>query len=142
MKGQPPEATTHDAGSSRPLLARLGVKSGMRVAIVGFEDPGFAAALQREGTRVEGQPRPGLDLLFYFAPEPSSLFALRELQPLIHDAGAIWVLRVKGPDLKIRDTDVIEAARRFGLVDNKIASFSDRLAAMRLVVPLANRGTR
>lgn len=114
----------------------------MRVSLVGFEDSDFTAALLREGARIESQPRPGLDLLFYLAPDPSSLFALRELRPLIHDAGAIWVLRVKGPELKIREIDVIEAARRFGLVDNKIASFSDRIAAMRLVVPLANRGAR
>jgi hypothetical protein len=38
--------------------------------------------------------------------------------------------------------DVIEAGKAFGLVDNKIASFSEVLAAMRLVVPLARRGLR
>ena len=66
---------------------------------------------------------------------------LRELRPLIHDAGAIWVLRVKGSQLTVREVDIIEAAREFGLVDNKIASFSDAYAAMRLVVPLARRGS-
>lgn len=111
----------------------------MRVALLAFGEAAFEAALEERGAVLESPPQPGLDLIFYFAAQPSDLWVLRDLRPLIHDAGAIWVLRVKGGGLKIREVDIIEAARRTGLVDNKIASFSDTLAAMRLVVPLANR---
>jgi len=41
----------------------------------------------------------------------------------------------------VREEDIIDAGRAFDLVDNKIASFSDTLAAMRLVVPLNQRRT-
>ncbi len=57
----------------------------------------------------------------------------------LRPAGAIWVLRRKGAARQVREADVIAAGGRFGLVDNKIASFSDSLAAMRLVIPLALR---
>lgn len=128
-----------DTGSQRPLLDRLGVKPGMRVALVGVEDAGFRTRLAERGAIVEDVPSPGLDLVFYRVSRPADLMLIRELRPMIRDAGAIWVLRTKGPALTVREVDVIEAGRAFDLVDNKIASFSDTLAAMRLVVPLNQR---
>jgi hypothetical protein len=114
----------------------------MRVGLIGFRDVGFEAELASRGARLELEPRSGLDLLFYFAPDGTSLLALGELAQLIQDAGAIWVVRVKGPGLKVREVDIIEAGKAAGLIDNKIASFSDAYAAMRLVVPLKRRGKR
>jgi hypothetical protein len=142
VKRRLPESA-RDTGSGRPLLDKLGVKPGMRVGLLGFRDAAFEAELRERGAMVElDRPRPGLDLLFYMAGEPADLLALGELSSLIHDAGAIWVLRVKGAGLKIKDIDVIEAGKASGLVDNKIASFSELFAAMRLVVPLARRRSR
>jgi hypothetical protein len=127
-----------DTGSDRPLLDKLGVRGGMRVALIGAFEPWFTALLgEREAAIVA--PAPDLDLVFYRVDEPADLGRIAELRPLIHDAGAIWVVRVKGAGLKVRDTDVIDAGRAFDLIDNKIASFSDTLAAMRLVVPLDQR---
>jgi hypothetical protein len=114
----------------------------MRIGLIRFRDAGFEAELRDRDTQLELEPRGGLDMLFYFAPDGAALLSLWELAQLIHDAGAIWVLRVKGPGLKVREVDIIEAGKAAGLVDNKIASFSDTYAAMRLVVPLARRGKR
>jgi hypothetical protein len=124
--------------SDRPLLDKLGVKAGMRVAVVAFRDAAFEAGLAERGARVVDLS-PGLDLVFYRVDQPADLHRIAELRPLIHDAGAIWVLRVKGAARTVRDVDVIDAGRAFDLIDNKIASFSDTLAAMRLVVPLDQR---
>ncbi|HKF76286.1 MAG TPA: hypothetical protein VKF59_09100 [Candidatus Dormibacteraeota bacterium] len=135
-----------DTGSGRPLLDKLGVRPGMRVALAGLgpEDGGFRAELALRGAHVvELQDELcGLDLVFYRVDRPEDLRGIRGLRPLIHDAGAIWVLRVKGPGRTVEETDVIETARALDLVDNKIASFSDTLAAMRLVVPLDQRRVR
>jgi len=127
-----------DTGSDRPLLDKLGVKAGMRVALVGFGDAAFEADLAGRGASVVDLS-PGLDLVFYRVERPSDLHGIADLRPMIHDAGAIWVLRVKGAERTVHDTDVIDAGRAFDLIDNKIASFSDTLAAMRLVVPLNQR---
>jgi hypothetical protein len=130
--------TAPDTGSGRPLLDKLGVKAGMRVALVAFSDAAFEAEVTGRGAAIVDLS-PGLDLVFYRVERPADLHRIAELRPCIHDAGAIWVLRVKGAGLTVRDVDVIEAGRAFDLVDNKIASFSDTLAAMRLVVPLDQR---
>ncbi|HEY4024935.1 MAG TPA: hypothetical protein VGO86_00785 [Candidatus Dormibacteraeota bacterium] len=127
-----------DIGSGRPLLDKLGVRPGMRVALVSFEDPAFRAQLVERGASVV-EPAPELDLLFTRVDRPADLLRIGELRPLIRQTGAIWVLRVKGRELTVREVDVIEAGRAFDLVDNKIASFSATLAAMRLVVPLNQR---
>ena len=129
-----------DTGSGRPLLDKLGVKPGMRVALVGFEDESFRARLAERGALVQ-EPAPGLDLVFHWAGKPADLLGIGEIRPLLRDTGAIWVLREKGPARTVREEDIIDAGRAFDLVDNKIASFSDTVAAMRLVVPLNQRRT-
>jgi hypothetical protein len=48
-------------------------------------------------------------------------------------------VRPKGGRSEIRDTDVIAAGLAAGLVDNKIASFSETHGAMRLVFRLRDR---
>ncbi len=127
-----------DSGSGRPLLDKLGVKPGMRVALVAFEDAAFAAELAERGADMVDL-QPGLDMVFYRVAEAAELRRIHELRPMIHDRGAIWVLRSKGAERRVREEDIIEAGRAFDLVDNKIASFSDTFAAMRLVVPLNHR---
>jgi len=57
----------------------------------------------------------------------------------IEPNGAVWVVRPKGGRSELRDTDVIQAGLDAGLVDNKIASFSDTHGAMRLVYRLKDR---
>src|SRR5215510_12208967 len=132
--------TPPDQGSARPLIDKLGVKPGMRVALVAFDDAALRMAVAERGASVVA-PASGVDMVFYRVTEPAELGGIRELRHLIHDRGAIWVLRNKGPDRTVRDMDVIDAGRAFDLIDNKIASFSDTVAAMRLVVPL-NRRTK
>lgn len=128
-----------DTGSRRPLLDKLGVRPGMRVGLAGFHDQGFISALASRGAVVDPEPSAGNDLIFHLVLQPADLGSLARLRSLIPDAGAIWVLREKGAARVIREEDIITAARAAGLVDNKIASFSESLAAMRLVVPRALR---
>ena len=48
-------------------------------------------------------------------------------------------MRLKGGRGTLRDTDLIDAGLKAGLVDNKIASFSDTHGAMRFVFRLRDR---
>ena len=130
-----------EAGSTRPLLDKLGVKPGQTVSLTGLEDvDGFVSLLRERTDDISvGPPRMGSDLLFWPVREPADLERLRDLRPYIKDSGAIWVLRAKGTARAVTETDIINAARTVGLVDNKIASFSDTQSAMRLVVPVSLR---
>jgi len=64
---------------------------------------------------------------------------LKEAKTWIEPNGAIWVVRPKGGRGPLRDTDLIGAGLAAGLVDNKIASFSDTHGAMRFVFRLRDR---
>lgn len=127
----------------KPLLDKLGVKAGARIGVIGVEDPAFLDELRTRTADITfGDPRDQSDLIFIGVDDPAELLTLSELRRHLKPDGAIWVVRRKGADRRLREVDVIEAGKFAGLVDNKIASFSDTHGAMRLVIPLAQRPSR
>jgi hypothetical protein len=110
------------------------------VAVIDMKDPGFMSLLRQRTTDVViGKPGSRCDLIFVNAEKPSDLTRLSELKNLIEPNGAIWVVRLKGGRGVLRDTDLIDAGLAAGLVDNKIASFSETEGAMRFVYRLRDR---
>ena len=122
-----------------PLLDKLGIRPGMRVAIVGaLEDddevldeagPFRARLAERTSDITDGSPNPDTDIVLLAADATRELDALADLQSRIRPAGAIWVVSRKGKAATLRDVEVIAAAREHGLVDNKVVSFSARRTA-------------
>ena len=126
--------------SNRPRIDKLGVKPGLRVAVIGVDDELLLSELRgRTDEIVIGMPRSRRDVIFYAAESLNALNELETLRTRIVHAGAIWVVSRKGKDRSLNDTDVIAAAKRVGLVDNKVVSFSATHTALRLVIPLALR---
>jgi hypothetical protein len=111
----------------------------MRVSLLGVGEDWFRELLSERTDDVHDAPADGSDLVFWRVESAEDLERLRRLRRLIKENGAIWVLRTKGAGRTLTENDVIAAAARGGLVDNKIASFSDSLGAMRLVVRLRDR---
>lgn len=129
-----------DVMSTRPLLDKLGVRPGARVAVIGIVDPAFTSLLAERTQDVAiGEAAPGTDLVFLAADSPAELSQLLSLRDAIAPSGAIWVVSRKGRAASLRDVDVIEAARSTGLVDNKVVAFSATHTALRLVIPVALR---
>lgn len=129
-----------DLHSTRPLLDKLGVKPGAKVAIVDVDDVPFLRQLRgRTSDIVKGKPSAPCDLVFMGATTSTDLGRIVDVKTWIEPNGAIWVIRPKGGRAPISDTDVIAAGLAAGLVDNKIASFSDTHGAMRLVFRLRDR---
>ena len=129
------------AETAKPLLDRLGVKPGTKVAMVDHVGGAEFEKLLRERTPaiVHGKPRSRCDMVFMGAGSMRELERLRELKTWIEPNGAVWVIRPKGPTSRLKDTDLIAAGLAAGLVDNKIASFSDTHGAMRFVFRLRDR---
>ena len=128
------------AETTKPLLDRLGVKPGFRVAVVGIDDPTFVKQLRdRTSDVVVGKPRRVCDIVFLGAGDMRDLERLKEAKRWIEPNGAVWMIRPKGPGSPLKDTDLIAAGLAAGLVDNKIASFSDTHGAMRFVIRLRDR---
>ncbi len=110
-------------------LDKLGVKAGQTVVVDGVEDPEFLAELRTRVEPVEADE--DIDILFLAAEDLADLDRLEDLIWGLADKGAIWVVTQKGAPLK--DTDVLAAARGFGLSDTKVCSFSKTHTALRFV---------
>jgi len=120
-----------------PLLDKLGIRPGMRVAVLGVDDDGFRAQLvDRTSDVTDGWPKPETDVVLLAADSTADLAPLKNLATRIRPNGAIWVVSRKGKAATLRDVEVIAAALDAGLVDNKVASFSDTHTSLRLVIPV------
>jgi hypothetical protein len=125
---------------SGPLLDKLGVRPGMRVALIDIDDGEIRPLLaDRTSDLTEGPPQPDTDIVFLGAESTEALAPLESIAGRIRPNGAIWVVSRKGKAATLRDVEVMQAARAAGLVDNKVVSFSPTHTALRLVIPVARR---
>lgn len=128
-----------------PLLDKLGIRPGMRIAILGDldADPEARAFRQELADRTsdvtDGSIAPDTDIVILLADSTEELAVLGEIRDRIRPAGAIWVVSRKGKAATLRDVEVIAAARDHQLVDNKVVAFSAARTALRLVIPVALR---
>jgi len=113
-------------------LDKIGVKPGMRTAVIGVADETFTAELAERGA-VPVASLGDLDLLFYAADSAAELARLGELALALAETGALWVVSRKGKAATVKDVEVMAAAKACGLVDNKVVGFSDTLTALRFV---------
>ncbi|HEY7466647.1 MAG TPA: DUF3052 family protein [Dehalococcoidia bacterium] len=138
--GRDAEKWAEKIRNPRGLLDKLGVKPGMKVAVLGVEDDDFLAQLRdRVGEPARGEAVSEADFVFYEADRVEDLARLPVLREAIKPAGGVWVVSPKGKMAQIRDVDVMAAAREAGLVDNKVVGFSTTHTALKLVIPKANR---
>ena len=125
--------------SKRSRLDKLGVKPGMRVAVLGAGERDFVPELkQRTADIATDRVRKGTDLVFLAVESVAPLRRLATLQRSIRREGAIWVLWPKGQK-HIAEDLIRAAAIEHGLVDVKVVAFSERLSGLKLVIPLARR---
>jgi hypothetical protein len=103
-------------------------------------DAQFGELLNSRTTDISrGRLRKGCDCIFFRANTPQELERLVKLKEYLNPNGAIWVVSFKGKAARIKDVEVIAAAAKAGLVDNKVVSFSEEETALRLVIPLSHR---
>ncbi|MFO1015341.1 MAG: DUF3052 domain-containing protein [Caulobacteraceae bacterium] len=103
---------------------KLGIKEGQRIGLENLEDAELQPLAQPAGADA-------LDLLFYGADSAEDLAAIPRLIPRLADNGALWIVSLKGKLLRVKDTEVMAAAKAAGLVDNKVVSFSETRTALR-----------
>ena len=113
-------------------MEKIGVKPGMRAAVIGVADTTLTAELGQAGA-VPTDALRDLDLLFYAADSAAELSRVESLVPALAERGAIWIVSRKGKAATIKDVEVMAAAKACGLVDNKVVGFSDTLTALRFV---------
>lgn len=142
LVGAKAERLANSIRNPRSLLDRLGIKPDYIVSIVGLDDPSFVTELRRRTDAVaEDSVKAKSDVIFLRARQQANLSKLKTLRRSLKSNGAIWVLwkkGSKGPD-DVKESEVMAAGKAQGLVDVKIASFSDELSALKFVIPVADR---
>jgi hypothetical protein len=113
-------------------MDKIGVKPGMRAAIMGVDDPTLSGELAERGA-VPVRELTDLDLLFYAADSAGELARIDALVPMLNPTGALWIVSRKGKAATIKDVEVMAAAKALGLVDNKVVAFSDSHTSLRFV---------
>jgi hypothetical protein len=110
-------------------LDKLGVKPGQRVAIVNLDEPGFRDELAARASVVEQGG--DLDLLFYGADSADELARIGSLADRLAPRGGLWIVSLKGKAARVKDVDVMAAAKAVGLVDSKVCAFSAERTALK-----------
>jgi hypothetical protein len=116
-------------------LAKLGVKPGMTIRVVGKFDQDFLDDLSNSHVEMAGEPA---DLIFLAVEGKSKLSQVRKLSAILKRDGGLWVVYPRGIEA-IREIDVIEAGRYADLKDVKVASFSLTHTALKFVIPVIHR---
>jgi len=124
-----------------PRLDKLGVEPGMTVIAVRIDDADFLAEVAaRTGAPVRARLAGKAGIVFLGAESAAHLDVLARARTAIAPDGMIWVVWPKGRK-DFGEDHVRRAALDTGLVDVKVAAFDERLSALKLVIPVKERGT-
>ena len=108
---------------------KLGLKPGTRVWLDGTFPPALKSSLELKEC-VECKKTVDANLAFLILDHKKQLPKIRKLKDRLSPHTPIWILYPKGID-EIKESDVMNEAALCGLGPSKIASFDDRLTAMR-----------
>jgi hypothetical protein len=135
----PAAAKWADKVRNRPSrIDKLNIRAGQLVLFVGVRDATLREEIETCGATVLARGFEPVDAIFMAANERGDLERLVTVQKFLKRDGAIWVIRPKG-SAQITESDVRKAGRAAGLVDVKVARFSDTLTAEKFVIPVSRR---
>jgi hypothetical protein len=132
--------------SSTPLVRKLGIKEGTRVAVVAAPE-GFADSLALpKGVQLRREARGRLDVVVFFVTRRAEL--ARRFSRLAHGLepdGGLWIAwpkKTSGVATDLTFAPVQEIGLANGLVDNKVAAIDDTWSGLRFVYRVADRARR
>ena len=126
--------------SGKPLVAKLGIKPGARVALLNAP-AGYAETLGELPADVKlfRSAKPPLDFVQCFEKNAARLEArIAELRPAIVPDGMIWISWPKkssGVATDVTEDVVRGLALAAGLVDVKVCAVDDTWSGLKLVIP-------
>jgi hypothetical protein len=132
--------------SGTPLPQKLGIKPQARLGLW-QAPPEFAAALGKlpEGVKSAalGRAKGPFDVIVaFFTKESDFAGRLPKLQPLLAQAGGLWIAwpkRASGVATDMTEDVVRKHALPRGLVDNKVCAIDATWSGLRLVIRVENR---
>jgi hypothetical protein len=133
--------------SGTPLLQKLGIKPGARVALL-RAPAGFERELGDlpEGVRLRTQARGAQDVVLFFATREAELERRFDaLARAVAPAGGLWIAwpkRTAAVATDLREGVVRDIGLSHGLVDNKVCAVDDTWSGLRFVYRLTDRARR
>jgi hypothetical protein len=133
--------------SGTPLLLKLGIKPGARVALL-RAPAGFEKELGDlpEGVRLRTQARGAQDVVLFFATREAELERRFDaLARAVAPAGGLWIAwpkRTAAVATDLREGVVRDIGLSHGLVDNKVCAVDDTWSGLRFVYRLTDRARR
>ena len=125
--------------SQRALVDKLGIKPGVRVALVGAPD-GFEEMLEPvpDGTRIGRRLAKGVDVAVMFAMSQAELSRRwGDLTAAVGPTGAVWVAwpkKTSGVVTDMTEHAVRDVALPTGWVDTKVCAIDDTWSGLRCVL--------
>lgn len=124
--------------SPKSRVEKLGVRSGARVSVIGVDDTAFLDELKAAGADVSTRARQDSSQIYVAIKSAKDLARFKALLPSLARDGAIWAIRRKGM-ADASEAATMAAGKAAGLVDVKVARFSETHTAEKFVRPLATR---
>lgn len=131
--------------SGTPLVRKLGIKDGARVALI-HEPDGFENLLAPlpPGVGIKRKPRSGaFDVIVFFTQSKASLTsAFSGLMSRMTPACGLWIAwpkKASGVKTDVTEDVIRELALDAGLVDNKVCAIDEIWSGLRLVIRLRDR---
>ena len=125
-------------GSPKSRVEKLGVKPGARVSVIGVADRAFLEELKAAGADVSTRARQDSDQIYVAIESSEDLGRFKAVLPSLTPDGAIWAIRRKGL-ADASEAATMAAGKAAGLVDVKVARFSETHTAEKFVRPVATR---
>jgi hypothetical protein len=123
---------------TKTIVDKMGLKDGMRISLLGVDDPEFLALLEVTGGDLSSRKRKDSDAIVIQIEGARDLQKTVGLETYIKHDGMIWVISPKG--LKdFNENDVYAHMRSLGLKDVKTARFSTTHTANKFVIPKDRR---
>lgn len=127
-----------DTPNSKPLLDKMGIRTGMRVSVIGVDDPDFLAGLKKRTGDFASSLAPESDAIFVAINSPADLDRLAALKASIKRDGMIWAVFQKGQK-EFNRNHILQGGLAAGLVDVKVVRFSNTHSASKFVIRKAER---
>ena len=131
--------------SGTPLVQKLGIKPGHRLALVG-SPAGFMETLGKlpDGVLVLGpRSKSACDVMVFFVSDGSTLAKhFKRLAGRLKPAGGFWIgwpKKASGVDTDLSEDRVREVGLAAGLVDNKVCAIDETWSGLRCVLRLKDR---
>ena len=124
--------------SPKSRVEKLGVKPGARVSVIGLDDRAFLDELKAAGADVSTRARKDSSQIYMSIESATDLTRFEALLPSLAPDGAIWAIRRKGL-ADASEAATMGAGKVAGLVDVKVARFSETHTAEKFVRPVATR---